>query len=261
MRAWMLLTAAGTLLAMAAPGQSAMAQQAGGGAAAPRVIQGEGASLGEGRVTAWVAVDAVGQPVSVGLTVTDAALRGLPHATTEINLALPQEARQAGFDHVGLDWAPHGHEPPGVYDRPHFDVHFYLIPRTERERIGPEDPAFERRLAAAPASGLMPAGYVQTPGGVPRMGAHWVPADAPELQGGRFERTMILGTYDGRVAFLEPMVTLEFLGTRPDLTLPMRAPERAAAPLAWPASWSIRHDAGQGVTRISLDGLRPLAER
>ena len=27
-----------------------------------------------------------------------------------------------------LNWNPHGHIPPGIYDRPHFDVHFYMEP-------------------------------------------------------------------------------------------------------------------------------------
>ena len=30
------------------------------------------------------------------------------------------------FKWVLLNWTPHGHIPPGVYDTPHFDVHFYL---------------------------------------------------------------------------------------------------------------------------------------
>jgi hypothetical protein len=29
---------------------------------------------------------------------------------------------------VGLNWNPHGHIPPGVYDLPHFDFHFYIEP-------------------------------------------------------------------------------------------------------------------------------------
>jgi hypothetical protein len=36
-----------------------------------------------------------------------------------------------------LDWNPRGHIPDGVYTVPHFDVHFYLITREQREEIVP----------------------------------------------------------------------------------------------------------------------------
>ena len=38
----------------------------------------------------------------------------------------PDVAAATGFDHLGVNWEPHGH-PPGAFLTPHFDFHFYTI--------------------------------------------------------------------------------------------------------------------------------------
>lgn len=223
-----------------------------------RIVEGAGLPLGRGTATSWVALDARGAPVAVGVDLTEAALDGLPGHKSDIDLALPPEARQAGYDHVGLDWQAHGHAPAGVYDVPHFDVHFYRIGPAERDRIVPEDPEFEARLARPPAAGTVPPG-LRRGASTPRMGQHWGIADAaPDGAGRPFERVMILGTYDGRLIFLEPMMTRAFLLTRPEVTVPVRAPERAEGTLWWPDAYSVSFR--DGVHRIVLTGLRPLPE-
>jgi hypothetical protein len=62
-----------------------------------------------------------------------------------------------------MDWEPHGHPPPGVYDVPHFDFHFYMITPEERAGIdgstGGQDPAAE----------FVPAHYVSGVDVVPQM--------------------------------------------------------------------------------------------
>src|ERR687889_828688 len=93
----------------------------------------------------------------------------LPGQPVSVNLALPAEAKQAGYDHVGLDWEAHGHHPVGVYDVPHFDVHFYRIGVAERDRIVRDDPEFEAKLARSPADGYLPPG-LRRGAGTPRMG-------------------------------------------------------------------------------------------
>jgi hypothetical protein len=69
---------------------------------------------------------------------------------------------------------------------------------------------------------------------------------------------MIIGSYDGRLIFLEPMITKAFLLTRPNVTVPIRAPERAEGTLRWPEAYSV--SSRDGVHRITLTGLRPLPE-
>ena len=71
---------------------------------------------------------------------SEAALSGLPAEPPatgewEYQLSLPPEAAGSGYDHVTVDWNPHGHIPEGVYNVPHFDFHFYVIDSTARNAI------------------------------------------------------------------------------------------------------------------------------
>ncbi len=138
---------------------------------------------------------------------------------------------------------------------PHFDYHFYLITPVQRARItatGPDLPV----TVKAPPAGYLPSGYVTAPGAAePRMGNHWVNKDAPELHGKPFAHTFIYGTYNGRVAFLEPMVTLAFLKTEPHVTSPVPQPRRYQGAGYYPAQYGVRYVPGHGVYRISLDKL------
>src|SRR5512137_2355771 len=68
------------------------------------VIQGAAQPLGKGMAYAWVAVDEKGTARQVGLSITEAALTGLPNAPRKLLLDLPDPARRAGYDHVALDW-------------------------------------------------------------------------------------------------------------------------------------------------------------
>src|SRR5438128_9596618 len=97
--------------------------------------------IGKGAARAWVTLDPNGHPTAIGVTFDEAALDGLPmdipHGQhgTEYVLAMPPEASATPFDHVGVNWNPHGHEPSTIYDVGHFDFHFYMIGQQERARI------------------------------------------------------------------------------------------------------------------------------
>lgn len=136
---------------------------------------GEAQALGNGQARTFVEIDDSGNPSALGVTLSEEALTGLPSGSSPqgLVLMLPAEAEPTPVQHITLDWNPAGHEPPGTYDLPHFDVHFYTITNAERQLITLDDPQFEAKLAAAPAPEYMPAGYIQFPGGVPMMGSHW----------------------------------------------------------------------------------------
>jgi hypothetical protein len=167
-------------------------------------------------------------------------------------LTLPVEVSVPPFTHLTLDWNPKGHEPPKIYDAPHFDFHFYLIPPGDRQGITASDGP---RFAKAPAANQLPKDYVPTPGGVPGMGAHWVDATSPEFNGKPFTTTFIYGTYDGSVIFYEPMITLAFLSTAQDFSAPVkRAPvveRKGYVPGLYRVSFSKQEDAYQ----VLLDEL------
>jgi hypothetical protein len=147
---------------------------------------------------------------------------------TVFNLPLP-EKHGTPFQFVELDWNPAGHEPPGIYDIPHFDFHFYTITQAARDAIDPARPAYGDEAAnlppaqfrfpyyvdAATAAGGIPAALAA----VPRMGLHWLDVRSPELQGALgnpagyrpFTKTFIYGSWNGQVTFAEPMITRAYI--------------------------------------------------
>ena len=221
--------------------------------------------LGAGTAHAFVTLDA-GTPVALGVRVTEAALETLPvqvglHGVHETVLALPAEAPVQPYDHVSFDWQPRGHEPDGVYDRPHFDVHFYTMSSAERDLIVPADQnTFDEMAARTPASQYIPAGYVATPGAIPRMGAHWIDPTSPEFTPAGFSRTFLYGFWDGRMNFVEPMITTDYLKsvkTLPGQSATFSIPQPQGFEKAgyYPTTYSIRYDAMAKAYDIVLDGL------
>lgn len=217
------------------------------------VIQGGAQPLGQGTAYAWVAVDGNGTARSIGVSFSETALTNLPARERVLLLDLPAPARRAGYDHVGVNWNPHGHEPPEIYGLPHFDVHFYRISLAQQMAILPSDPHFMAKLEKAPPAVLLPAGYVMAPHGVPMMGAHWVNPASPEFHGQAFTHTLIFGSYDGAVTFVEPMVTLAQLEKRTTVSTPVPAPARFTGMM--PTQYSVTWDATAHEYGVSLDDL------
>jgi hypothetical protein len=177
--------------------------------------------VGNGVARAWITENINGEPVAVGINLSEKALENLPSEPAMFTFILPKNKGENFYTLVGLDWNPSGHEPPHVYDLPHFDFHFYIIPDEERTAIPPlAPPLFDK----APDPQYIPELYVPTPGIVPQMGAHWVDVTSAEFNGGTFTRTFIWGSYDGEFIFWEPMVTRDYLLSRPAETIDIRQP-------------------------------------
>jgi hypothetical protein len=61
------------------------------------------------------------------------------------------------------------------------------------------------------------------------MGTHWVDITSPELapmNPATFTQTFIYGTYDGKLSFYEPMVTLDFLKKTTSFERPIPQPAK-----------------------------------
>src|SRR4051812_35510374 len=108
--------------------------------------------LGGGTATSYAEMDGNGTPTAIGVVWSAHALDGLPaHSdehrcfgrdkdgsilgdtkcqhTHEFVIPLPDSLARRDdipFKWVLLNWNPTGHIPPGVYDVPHFDVHFEM---------------------------------------------------------------------------------------------------------------------------------------
>lgn len=226
---------------------------------------GRAARLGGGTVRTYSEYQG-GIPKALGIALTASAVTGLPTAAAtdgkhcydadddghldgghecvgghSLELALPATpAAAAGlpFQWALFNWNPKGHNPHGRYDVAHFDVHFYLVPRTVREAIKTGGCALLiacDQLAEAgrpvPAA-YLPAGYPasspQTAEGA--MGAHL--DSRPPTTGTLSGQTFIYGAYGGDLIFMEPMLTRDFLQRH--RTAPAhRTCEAIPQPAAW----------------------------
>jgi hypothetical protein len=230
----------------------------------PYTVFGPEKTMGAGAARSYLSVEN-GLPVEIGFELTENALHDLPaaphhpghHVMTEYILELPKEAQVTPFKFLELDWNPYGHEPDGIYNRPHFDFHFYTIAKEQRDAIDPADPDYMRKAENLPPAAEVPADYITPPPitPVPRMGVHWVSTNAEELNGKPFRQTFIRGSWNGRMIFYEPMITKAFLESRPDVTFPI-APANRYEPSGYhPTTYTVRYDSAQQVYRVSLGGF------
>ena len=252
--------------------------------------------LGQGTARTYVTYDARNAevPVEVGVALSEAAMGGLPapmvmkHASNDphehldshvYDLTMP-ERNGTPYKFVELDWNPGGHEPPGVYDVPHFDFHFYTVEKSVRDGIDPSMMSQQEYLAK---SGSLPPEAERAPHylalsapgtpllAVPRMGTHWIDVRTPELQGmfGRpeaylpFTTTFLHGSWDGQFIFDEPMITRAFIMERKTATSPAERDRVITLPTAkshktsgyYPNAYRILWDAEQQEYRIALTQL------
>ncbi|HEX6535838.1 MAG TPA: DUF5602 domain-containing protein [Gemmatimonadaceae bacterium] len=239
--------------------------------------------VGNGTARTYVTIDRQGAPVEVGVALDERALDGLPapkpgHEAAHMDmhaylLSLPT-GNPTPYRFVELNWNPAGHEPPGIYDKPHFDFHFWTVPVADRNAIDPSDARYADKAASLPESSYVLPGWVPgsvlgkiTPGAaaVPRMGLHWLNPASPELPPSlrTFTRTYIMGSWDGRVVFHEPMITRAHILSKKAAADSAGRDEVIAVPVAarhgvagyYPTAYRIAWDATAKVYRVALTGL------
>ena len=178
---------------------------------------------------------------------------------------------------LGLNWNPGGHfGGKGAWLTPHFDIHFHMLePETVDAIDGPQLPPYDTGngeysggVAPDPDGRVtetnfdyeqLPDGYARAPEPVADqryitdMGEHTAPVDAPELPDGpgdtgdpkAFSNTLIQGfagdESGSRLAFVEPMLTREFLQDVRGTTS-YEVPQPSAYPhdLQHPTAYSVR---------------------
>jgi len=233
------------------------------GAADSEIHAGPAVAIGKGEAHTFVRTGPGGEVSAIGIVLTAGALDGLPAAepggdpTFSYQLAMPPDGPRTVFDHVGIDWESAGHPPPKVYDKPHFDFHFYVVSREEVEQVAFASPDDSGAAAQQPPAELMPAGYVMPPGtAVPKMGAHAIDPNGPEFQQQPFDAAFIYGYYNKRLTFVEPMVSLAFLHSRPQFSAPVSRPATYSRVGAYPSSYRVAYDDARQVYEITLEGLR-----
>ncbi len=223
-------------------------------------FESEPQALGSGTVRSYIELDQEDQPKEVGIILTESALADLPDQATEIVLSLPDQAETTAISHIGLDWSAQGHDPSPIYGSPHFDIHAYTLTPEEREAITATGSDLETAYKM-PTSDLTPTGYVPAPDSAePRMGTHWVNPTSEELQGTPhgFTHTLIYGFYNGKMAFLEPMVTLDFLKSQQAFEGDFSVPQNYSKAGAYPTAYRITYNEATKEHTVALTNFSPL---
>jgi hypothetical protein len=265
---------------------------------APGSLRADGTAqrIGNGTVRTYVLFDPANRavPIEVGIALSARALEGLPAPmamegandamsshfdTHERLLALPAE-NPTPYTFIQFNWNPGGHEPPGVYDQPHFDFHFWNASREVRNSIVPENPEFAVKGGRLPAEQFRSQYYIdastaaRAPAAamtVPKMGLHWLDVRSPELQGltghpelaQKFTKTFIYGSWDGEFVFDEPMITRDYIAAKRTATDPgvrdeiieMPTPARRQVAGYYPRAYRISYDPETKEYRIALTRL------
>ena len=241
-----------------------------------KTFYGPATPIKQGVARAWISVDKEGNPLSVGVNVSERAVQALLEESERVHeneeahedhivytLKLPKQAESTLYDHFTLDWNPHGHPPQGTYTLPHFDLHAYMISEEERKAIEflpPVDENGNPQFDERPAPCFIPEDYMLAPGIEANMGAHWVDSEAPELGGETFTQTFIYGSYNAEFTFHEPMFTVAYLNDLKEKTLPfesfeIKQPECYQKTGYYPMEYSFTYDPAPGEYIISLDNL------
>jgi hypothetical protein len=252
-------------------------------------VLGRSWEIGNGTVSTYAEIASNGIPAVIGIEYSAAALDGLPSvhsdghhcfdrdsdasidpmteclATHETVMPLPDAVAanpDIPFKWVMFNWNPAGHIPPGVYDVPHFDVHFYIdsIENVFALQDGPCGPEFircdqfERARKPLPAN-YMPPDYQNVDAVAPAMGNHLIDLTGPEFNGEKWTRNFIFGVYDGEVTFYEEMVTREYLLSQPDVCNLIKSPAAVGLAGYYPTRSCVRYDTDADTYTVSLEGF------
>lgn len=233
-----------------------LALAAGGAQAQDGSFSGKAVRIGKGSAHTVVRTDAAGQVATIGVVLSKGALEGLPKPAAgpvAYWLDMPARGPRTVFNHVVINWEAAGHPPPKVYDVPHFDFHFYLGSKAEQRRVRFHSEAESGDPAQQPPAELLPAGYIVPPGtAVPRMGVHAINPGGQEFNGQPFTATFIYGYHRQKLFFLEPMVALSFLQSRPAFEAGIPRPARYDKPGSYPVAYRVQHNPANDSVEILL---------
>jgi len=224
------------------------------------IYKGTEMAVHNGKAWTWVQLSSDGKPERLAVSIDQAALNSVPtsdmpsheghNMDDNVILDMNTKAGITPFKHVWLNWNPNGHPPENIYTKPHFDIHFYMESVAEREQY--LDPV---KLETGPTDEYLPPNYF---GGepIPTMGKHYVDLTSPELDPVNpkpFTETFIYGSYNSKVVFYEPMITLDFLKHTASFERPIPQPAKFKTAGYYPTKMKVKkHD---GVTEIILDGF------
>lgn len=212
------------------------------------------AKLGAGTAKSFVKLDDNGNPVSVGIVLSEQALQSLDTMMSETMIQMPSQASATNLNHVSIDWNPSGHEPIQIYGLPHFDFHFYMVDMAFRNAITAVG-SDTLKTNKQPGTGYLAPDYVLPPGGVPMMGNHAVDMTAPEFNGVTFTQTFIYGYYDANMIFYEPMISRQFLLSKTAVSKTLKVPAKYPKTGYYPTTFDLKFDTTTNEYILTLGGM------
>ncbi|MEV6778011.1 hypothetical protein [Streptomyces syringium] len=212
-------------------------------------------SLGNGHVETVYSRKPDGSPKVIGVAVSEAAADSLPTTPrhdgntcfdkNDDGKVDPNTECGGGHERVlwfpklkGLpfkwmmfNWQSVGHGPEHVFDKPHFDVHYFMMDYEARNaiRTGLCGAIFVNCADNEKAAKPVPAPYhpegFGLPGAAGRMGNHIVDLSAAPANGGPFTQAFVYGTYDSHITFWENVLSTDWLKST--------KPKRSCLTLKW----------------------------
>ena len=93
-------------------------------------IWGPPVTLGDASVRSFVEASDAGEPLAIGVAFPREALQGLPdHDPGLYVVSLPTVVALPPYNHIVLNWMPHGHEPERAAVHQH--IHLWLLWRQD----------------------------------------------------------------------------------------------------------------------------------
>jgi hypothetical protein len=246
-----------------------------------RPIYGDRISLGAGHIRTFQRHYRDGTPYAIGVRFPGSTLTKLPTAPNDglncwdlngdnqvdlhdecsggHNRILFFNTNNTPFKWISVDWEPHGHVPEDIYGARHFDFHFYMTDIVDRNKIavGPCMPGtincaqYQEAIRPVAPQYIHPD-FFNTQLAFSRMGNHWADRTSPEFHGQAFTHTFILGSYDSKITFYEPMVSLDYLKSKPSQCSPIKQPARFQSAGYYPTEYCIRYNSAIDMYTVAL---------
>jgi hypothetical protein len=231
------------------------------------IVYGTSVKVGNDSARTYVKVDSNGNPTAIGIAIDAEAINGLGNTASMNPLPLPNAANsKLPYKFVTMDWNPAGHDPLFFFDDKHFDFHFFTITETETHGI---DDADSSKMYKEPNQSDVPAGYtgyanIPAPGpgriatgGVDMMGWHLLDSTVTMIPNQYdFTHIFIYGFYNGKMNFMEPMITKDFLASKTTVTVDIKQPQSfPTSGNYWPTKYTIRYDATAGQYIIEMHDM------
>ena len=113
---------------------------------------------------------------------------------------------------------------------------------------------FKRATKPVPQKYVHPK-HINVDAAVAMMGNHLIDIESPEHRKlpKKFTHTFIFGAYDGHITFYEPMITREYLLSRPNACMPIKQPQAWETGGYYPTRYCMRYLKGRAGYTISME--------